>query len=242
MHKVRNAAIYAATNGHRVVDRCLPAITVPRSRQRLPKVGPHSCWRPPMGTFTLCDILPAIAMPRSWQRMHKDSEFGAQGGRRQGRHRQVCRRQGGRYRRQGCIVVLRYVAEAPLSSMTEAYRRGYASQVARGSGLLGKASSELSSCVVPLPPAQALEHKGPWVENLDSGIVHRPAVWSLEIQPLSWRTACGWAFGHSNTRSVDKLPAKASRRCSCCWKATAATSDAAASNSSSSSSSSSCAL
>ena len=139
-------------------------------------------------------------------------------------------------------VVLRYVAEAPLSSMTEAYRRGYASQLAQGSGLLGQASPEPSPCVVPLPPALALEHKGPWVENLDSGIVHRPAVWSLEVQPLSWRTACGWAFGHSNTRSVDKLPAKASRRCSCCWKATAATSDAAASNSSSSSSSSSCAL
>ena len=138
-------------------------------------------------------------------------------------------------------VVLRYVAEAPLSSITEAYRHGYATQLARGPGLLGEAIPEPSSCVLPLPPSKALVHKGPWIENLDSGIVHRPAVWSLEVQPLSWRTACGWAFGHSNTRSVDKLPAKASRRCSCCWKATAATSDAAASNSDSSSSSSSCA-
>jgi hypothetical protein len=139
-------------------------------------------------------------------------------------------------------VVLRYVSEAPLATITEAYRRGYVSQVARGSGLASLTLPVPSACVAPVPPVASAVHKGPWVMNLDSGIVHRPVVWSTEVQPLSWRTACGWAFGLSNTRSVDALPAKASRRCVCCWKGLAAAAhEDAASSLGSSSSSGSCA-
>ena len=115
-------------------------------------------------------------------------------------------------------VVYRYVAEAPFSRMTAAYRRGYAAQA-------GAAASP--SCVLPIaceesvpaPVGLSSQHPSPWIQNVDSGVVHRPVVWSLDVQPLSWKTACGWAFGSARTAGVNALPPSSSLICSGCLKA-----------------------
>ncbi len=81
-------------------------------------------------------------------------------------------------------------------------------------------------------------HPGPWIVNLDSGVVHRP-----DIQPPQWRTLCGWNFGLANTTGVGELPASSSLICAGCFKAEKAAARACelASSSSSSSGSESCA-
>jgi hypothetical protein len=115
-------------------------------------------------------------------------------------------------------VVYRYVAEAPLSRMTAAYRRGYAAQA-------GAAASP--SCVLPIACEEPVpvtvgvcsRHPSPWILNMDSGVVHRPVIWSLDVQPLSWKTACGWAFGSARIAGVNALPAASSMICSGCLKA-----------------------
>ena len=43
----------------------LPAIAVPRSRQRMHKMAPHSYMRPAVDILSLSDVLPAFAVPRS---------------------------------------------------------------------------------------------------------------------------------------------------------------------------------
>ena len=73
----------------------------------------------------------------------------------------------------------------------------------------------------PLPAnvGDGSEHPSPWVLNLDSGVVHRPIVWSLAVQPQSWRTACGGTLSLANTRGVGELPAKSSLICTGCCRA-----------------------
>ncbi len=138
-------------------------------------------------------------------------------------------------------VVFRYVADAPLSRMTAAYRTGYTAQASAGAG---QACTVQRECEQPLPTdvGDGSEHPSPWFLNLDSGVVHRPIVCSLAVQPQSWRTACGWTFGLANTMDVGELPAKSSLICTgCCRaeKAAARDSELAGLSSSSSSESSS---
>ena len=146
-------------------------------------------------------------------------------------------------------VVLRYVSEAPLVNMTAAYRQGFA---AKALGAISPLSLLESSQIVHAPaevagspPANVGVRIVPakaYVLNIDSGVVHRPSVWDKEVQPASWRTQCGWPFGHANTATVPQLPSEADRICSGCFKAEKAEARAnvlARSESASSSSSSS---
>ena len=71
------ATIYAATDGHRVVVRCLASHYGAKIEATAAEGRTALIWRPPICTFTVCDILPAIAIPRSRQRMHKACEFGS---------------------------------------------------------------------------------------------------------------------------------------------------------------------
>jgi hypothetical protein len=136
-------------------------------------------------------------------------------------------------------VVYRYVAEAPLSRMTAAYRNGFAARAVtavREVSTLQRASED------PVPPnagAGSLD-VGPWVLNLDSGVTHRPTVWTLDVQPGQWRTACGWAFGTANTTGVSQVPSADSRLCSGCFRGATAAARAREQDCSSTSSSSSC--
>ena len=134
-------------------------------------------------------------------------------------------------------VVHRYVADAPLSRMTAAYQQGYAAIKRTQSGTVGVERA----CEQPLPPnvGDGSKHPSPFVLNLDSGVAHRPVVWSLEVQPQSWRTVCGWTFGFANTRGVSEVPTKSSLICTGCCRAekTAARENERAENVSDSSSS-----
>ena len=153
-------------------------------------------------------------------------------------------------------VVLRYVAEAPLATMTAAYRDGFA---AKSLGELGPLA-QMQAFHVQAPDVQldgVAEHThkeagepsptnvgggkelpSTLVLNVDSGVVHRPVVWDKEVQPAMWRSTCGWAFGHSNTAPVPKLPSSASLICSGCFRAEKAAARASVLIRSSSSSSS----
>ena len=139
-------------------------------------------------------------------------------------------------------VVYRYVAEAPLSRMTAAYRSGFA---ARAGVAVREVSTLQRASEDPMPSNAGIGsvHPGPWVLNLDSGITHRPTVWTLDVQPPQWRTACGWACGMANTTGVSQLPSSSSRLCSGCFRGAKAAARAREQDSlsTSSSSSSSCA-
>ena len=156
-------------------------------------------------------------------------------------------------------VVLRYVAEAPLVTMTAAYREGFASKVLGEVGPLAQLQAlqlvqapsgppDVSSMHVlsedqAPPPAYVGGVVPPrtFVLNVDSGVVHRPMIWDKEVQPAAWRTTCGWTFGHSNTATVLHLPEEVGRICSGCFRAekAAARANVLARSSSGSSSSSS---
>ena len=55
-----------------------------------------------------------------------------------------------------------------------------------------------------------------WVRNCESGVVHRPIIWSLDVPPSMWCTGCGWAFGKGNVEKVQSLPSQCSMLCGCC--------------------------
>ena len=134
-------------------------------------------------------------------------------------------------------VVLRYVAEAPLATMTAAYRAGVAAQSVRE-----MSAAEVQSPAARVPVVQRASLERPpkaLVLNLDSGVVHDPIIWDKEVQPALWKTTCGWTFGMANTSSVLRLPMKASRICAGCFRADKAAARANELDRSSSSSSSS---
>jgi hypothetical protein len=135
-------------------------------------------------------------------------------------------------------VVLRYVAEAPLATMTAAYRAGVAAQ-----SLREICAAEVQPQVARVPAVQPARQERPHkalVLNLDSGVVHEPIVWDKEVQPAQWKTTCGWTFGMANTASVSQLPVQSACICSGCFraeKAAARTRELSSSSSGSSSSS-----
>ncbi len=132
-------------------------------------------------------------------------------------------------------MVLRYVAEAPLATMTASYRAGVAAQSVR---VISVAEVQSPAARDPVVQRASLEQlPKALVLNLNSGVVHDPIVWDKEVQPAQWRTTCGWAFGMANTSSITRLPIEASRICAGCFraeKAAARVSELASSSSSSS--------
>ena len=110
-------------------------------------------------------------------------------------------------------AVLRYVAEAPLQGMSDAYRKGLSTSA------LGT-SAEETSRQLEVVKSEAVQDKRlihylqqevatlkatedvkvkdmGYIVNTESGVVHRPVVWAKDVVPIHWRTACGWAFGFS---------------------------------------------
>ena len=132
-------------------------------------------------------------------------------------------------------VVLRYVSEAPLQRMSDTYRCKSAAQV------LGTSIGELRSQLLALQASAAADARtvqylhdevallsaaggkagpsvAPYIRNLGSGVVHRPLVWSLDIQSVHWRAYCGWAFGSGLMEPAHSLPDDATLICGCCFK------------------------
>ena len=105
-------------------------------------------------------------------------------------------------------VVLRYVADAPLTKISAAYRAGSAVvplgsdlqelsaqlQVAQRCSASDARSIEYLQEEVTLLSAQVGKLASPtmhWVRNCDPGVVHRPIIWSLDVPPSMWCTGCG---------------------------------------------------
>jgi len=155
-------------------------------------------------------------------------------------------------------VVLRYVSEAPLAAITDAYRGRARSNMAAPRPAIGaaadlqaalsavqsapQADSRLEGYLVEeLSLAEAAAGRGaaPPVEgyilNTCSNVVHRPLVWSRSVPPPGWRTECGWPFGATNSswRAVAVAPRTA--QCRTCFRRARAEPSSASSSSSSSS-------
>ena len=108
-------------------------------------------------------------------------------------------------------AVLRYVAEAPLQGMSNAYRKGLSTSALGTSAeetsrQLEVVKSEtvqdkrlihyLQQEVATLKAIEDVKVKNMgYIVNTESGVVHRPVVWAKDVVPIHWRTACGWAFG-----------------------------------------------
>jgi len=155
-------------------------------------------------------------------------------------------------------VVLRYVSEAPLAAITDAYRGRTRPYVAAPRSLVG-APADLEAALsavqaapqadarlegylseeLSLATAAAVRGAAPPVEgyilNTCSNVVHRPLVWSRSVPPLGWRTECGWPFGTTNSswRAVAEAPRTS--QCRTCFRRARADSSSASSSSSSAS-------
>jgi hypothetical protein len=132
-------------------------------------------------------------------------------------------------------VVLRYVAEAPLEKLSASYRGKFAAQ-ALGSGLheLTAQLQAVQQCTasdarsvqylkdeVALMSARVgstASQSALWIRNGESGVVHRPLVWSMDVPPSMWRAYCGWTFGFSRMEGVAVLPDNSSLICGGCLK------------------------
>ena len=132
-------------------------------------------------------------------------------------------------------VVWRYVAEAPLEKLSAAYRAEFAAQVL-GTGLheltaqlqaVQQCTASDTRSVQYLKDEVALlsarvgskaSHASLWIRNGESGVVHRPLVWSMEVPPSMWRAYCGWTFGFCRMEGVAVLPDNSSLICGGCLK------------------------
>ena len=108
-------------------------------------------------------------------------------------------------------AVLRYVAEALLQVMSDAYRNGLSISA------LGT-SAEETSRQLEVVKSETVQDKRlihylqqevatlkaienvkvmdlGYIVNTESGVVHRSVVWAKDVVPIHWRTDCGWAFG-----------------------------------------------
>ena len=110
-------------------------------------------------------------------------------------------------------AVLRYVAEAPLQGMSDAYRKGLstsalgtsAEETSRQLEVVKSETAQdkrlihyLQQEVATLKAIEDVKVKDMgYIVNTESGVVHRPVVWAKDVVPIHWRTACGWAFGFS---------------------------------------------
>ena len=141
-------------------------------------------------------------------------------------------------------IVMRYVAEAPLSTVSEAYRYGSASNQLMEivEGLVNKISgfeqkldgldNHIKTCVLEevdsvkalripaLSVASGASFSEPYVLNELSGTAHKPRQQCLaRTAPADWRTMCGWSYGLClgvSARRANNLPTKYSLICGKC--------------------------
>ena len=132
-------------------------------------------------------------------------------------------------------VVLRYVADAPLVRIADAFKGGNSGSVlAKTVGDLVSQLAELRDCVLEnklkvqylteeLSLAQA-RAAGPsredvFIVNTASGKYHLPVVWTSDVPESDWRTPCGWEFGLQPFSSTHEPPANKKRLCGRCFNA-----------------------
>ena len=144
--------------------------------------------------------------------------------------------------RWGSDVVLRYVADVPPSAITqrviEKLRTASITEVAEGevaacgeklaeAGVvqdqLATLQAELSRIKGQVAAAARSSETMPFVANVDSQVVHRPA--SCIGPTWTWRTRCGWAFARAKAPVVRPDPDASWSRCSTCFRGAEATSD-----------------
>ena len=122
-------------------------------------------------------------------------------------------------------ALLRYVAEAPLQGMSEAYRKGLsttalgetAEDVLRQLEAVKSEASHDKRLIYYLQHEVAMLKDVEGVNatdlgcivNIESGVVHRPVVWAKDVARKRWRTVCGWAFGLSHFKVSSVSPAGA---------------------------------
>ena len=138
-------------------------------------------------------------------------------------------------------VVLRYVAEAPLECLSEAYRKSASQvqaarsaddvlqQIATFRGDMAADKAALAGFEQELHDIKkAQENRGFQSENAvkkqeiivnsESGVAHRAMCFSTSVPSRHWRTFCGWSFGASLYEVSSTLPSVGSRVCGRCFR------------------------
>ena len=138
--------------------------------------------------------------------------------------------------RWGSPVILRYVAEAPLQSITmDVQKRMSVRTVWSAISELDKTLSDLQVKAAEEGSVQSRETNpvrderssgsgASWVINPKSGVWHTPLLFGTQIHPNSWRTRCGWFFGGSLFEVTEKTPSN-ERLCDRCVPVGNSTSD-----------------
>ena len=130
--------------------------------------------------------------------------------------------------RWGSPVILRYVSEAPLQTITvDVQKRASLDKVWSAISELDKALSEdrvnasEEGCVqsrenkIPVQSEQTFESGPSWVINPKSGVWRKPLLFGTHIHPNAWRSKCGWAFG-GTLFEISKEGPKKARLCDRC--------------------------
>jgi len=152
-------------------------------------------------------------------------------------------------------VVLRYVSEAPLAAITDAFRGRSRLNVAAPRSAVGAPadlqaalsavqaapqadarlkdylSEELSLATAAAGRGEAPPAEG-YILNTGSSVVHKPLVWSRSVPPLGWRTECGWPFGTTSSSWQAAAEAPHSAQCRTCFRRARASSSSSSSSSS----------
>ena len=133
-------------------------------------------------------------------------------------------------------VVMRYVQEAPLATLTDRYRllqggRTYEDKlgelreelhtISENVAMRGKQLDELredATRLAALPRDEVRVTELLFVVNCSSSVVHRVLHGDATSSSLTWATRCGWRFGASEHLRCGDLRARAGERCcKTCW-------------------------
>lgn len=129
--------------------------------------------------------------------------------------------------RWGSPVILRYVSEAPLQTITMDVQKRMSvdkvwnaiSELDRNlSDMQVKAAEEVqvqSRKENPVRKKESSESGVSWVINPKSGVWHAPMLFGTQFPPGSWRTKCGWFFGNAIFEVTERKPSN-NRLCDRC--------------------------
>jgi hypothetical protein len=114
-------------------------------------------------------------------------------------------------------IIMRYVSEAPLVTLSEDCRRLL--DGADSARALDELRSELRKCTDKLTeletrvklselrePEVKPDSQTRYVLNSISGVWHTSFVCNSRVSPLLWQTKCGWRFGNSVVEHAESLP------------------------------------
>ena len=121
-------------------------------------------------------------------------------------------------------VILRYVRDAPLASLTDDYIRLHDRQCDDSEYLPAASSVQKLQGRVEAIETWIADHKqedlelqgavsrlnaagspSKFVLNVSSGVIHRVLVDGLHVHPSTWRTCCGWRFHAANVQRFEHL-------------------------------------